>query len=121
MPKYLKDLLEMNRYRLLYYFHRHKEVEDREGLKAKLRKLIGYSSDGHLYHDLEDLVSEGMIEKKGERWRITRQGDFEFVYLDRLKSFSRLLLGLAAYFSLFFWWGDITDFVVGVRIPGPHK
>lgn len=92
MPKYLREILGMPRYKLLYYFYKHKKVKDEVGLKSKIKKIIGYSSDGHMYSDLERLEKDGMISKEGDYWKVTNKGKFEFFHLELLKFLAIILV-----------------------------
>jgi hypothetical protein len=62
-------------------------LKDLPGLKSRLRKALGYTSDGAFYYDLQYLKDSGFTKEEGSCIVITEDGESEF------ESYSTLFLG----------------------------
>ncbi len=86
MAKLLSELLQSNRYRLLFLIYRSRRGRiPAVGTKSKLAKAFGYKSDGHFHYDWDYLTSNGLIVEEGRWVRITRKGKREFLPIETLR------------------------------------
>lgn len=60
----ISTILQMPKYRILYFIYSKGRLKDELGLNGKLGRLFGYKSDGHLWQDIESLFDEGFLEKR---------------------------------------------------------
>jgi hypothetical protein len=76
----IRSDLQSPRTRLLYFFYSAPDgkVKDSPGLKSKLSRALGYSSDGNFYYDLDYLKKHNMLEGKNSYLTITNEGKDEF-------------------------------------------
>ena len=80
MPRrLLSELLQTNRYRLLFFIYTHGKIRASGGVKSKLARVFGYQSDGHFYTDWNYLTSSGLVTEDSRWIRITRKGRREFL------------------------------------------
>ena len=78
MVRKLAEILQSNRYKLLYFFYKRKKVHIHLGLKSELYRSIGYKSDGHHDYDWKILLENKLIEEKNDHVIITDEGKKEF-------------------------------------------
>lgn len=97
MARLLSELLQSNRYRLLFLIYRSRRSRiPAVGTKSKLANAFGYKSDGHFHYDWDYLTSNGLIVEEAGWVRITRKGKREFLPIDTLRvgSFISLSFGI---------------------------
>jgi len=75
-----KNKLQSPRTKLLYFIYccHDSSLKDESGIKSKLRKALGYKSDGHFYHDLNYLLGSGLIANTDGYFKVTKKGKEEF-------------------------------------------
>jgi hypothetical protein len=77
----LSEIIQSNRYRLLFLIYWKGKIEAGEGTKARLKRTFGYQSDSSFFNDWKFFLSEGLISED-ERWiRITPKGRRELLFL----------------------------------------
>ncbi len=93
----IQGQFQTKRSRLLYFIYTSKgrKIKSDSGIKSKLRRAFDYSSDGHLYHDLEYLKRQGLLEEKDGYYKVTRKGAREFTLVSTLwiAAWTSLVLG----------------------------
>jgi hypothetical protein len=98
-PRSIKSDLQSPRTKLLYFFYSAPEgkVKDLPGLKSRLSKALGYTSDGNFYYDLDYLQQHGLLEERNSFLVITGEGRGEFELLSMLykSSFAAIGVGLS--------------------------
>jgi len=82
----IKADFQSPRTKLLYFVHcaPKKRIKDNLGLKSKMSKALGYSSDGHFYYDLNYLLDSGMLVEKNGYIILTNEGKGEFEFYSTL-------------------------------------
>ena len=96
-------MVRMRRYKLLYYIYKKGRIRDKPGLMAELRRLFGYSSDGHFYYDFNLLLREKLVEKRGDSYIITARGKREFWHIKimQLSSCLHIAFGIILFLIYF--------------------
>jgi len=101
--KKLSEVLQTNRYRLLYFIYQKRRIKSYPGIKSELRKVFGYRSDGHFYPDWEYLFNENLLVEKDGYIRITRKGRQEFILLASLRNATYVSIAMGS--LLFYFYG----------------
>lgn len=80
----LTNEIQSPRNRLLYliYCAPKSSIKDEPGIKAKIRKALGFSSDGLFYYHLDYLTKSGLVEQNGGYIRVTKEGKREFEIIE---------------------------------------
>jgi hypothetical protein len=94
---FVKKLFQTKKARLLYFIYRRRKIRNDSGVKAKLKRVFNYKSDGHLYHDLDLLKNSGLIEEKNGYLAISKSGRAEFQLLEILRLTTFLSVGYGGY------------------------
>src|SRR2546422_11141775 len=77
----LSEILQSNRYRLLFLIYWKGKIEAGEGTKTRLKRTFGYQSESSFYNYWKFFLSEGLI-REDEQWiRITSKGRRELLFL----------------------------------------
>jgi hypothetical protein len=76
----IKSDMQSPRTKMLYFIYSapNCEITDFPGLKSKMCKALGYSSDGPFYYDLDYLHKIGFVEEKADCLKLTKAGRDEF-------------------------------------------
>lgn len=101
------ELLQMHKYRLLYFIWFRGKVKDEPGLKAKLARLFGYKSDGHFYVDWDFLFENGFLVSEGGYIVATDKAQKQFSFLTLIKIMQWLSLVIAVALILFITASDL--------------
>ena|SRR5437867_11892696 len=75
----VSEILQSNRYRLLFLIHERRKVEAAEGTKTRLKKTFGYSSDSSFYNDLKFFKDKELVQEDDKWIRITPKGRRELL------------------------------------------
>lgn len=111
--------------KILYYLDKHRDFR---GSKVKLRKEMGYSSDGSVNPHLNSLIEDGYVKpeetKKGTAYLVTRKGRNKITFLrlpDNLLVVIGIIGALDVYlaFNYFVWkvpLSPYSDLVTGAAL-----
>lgn len=112
MVKRLIELLQMNRYRMLYYFYKKRKVRNYPGMKSKIGKAFGYISDGHFYADWDYLLGEGLLIERNEYIEITKKGRREFFIFSNIEM-ARIIFAIMGMIFIYLW----VLSTLGIQVP----
>jgi len=68
------EILQSNRYKVLFLIHERGKIELTEGTKTRLKNTFGYSSDGAFYNDLKFFKDKELVREDDKWIRITPKG-----------------------------------------------
>jgi hypothetical protein len=99
----LSEILQSNRYRLLFLLYSKGKIEAGDGTKARLKRTFGYQSDSAFYNDWKFFLSEGLV-REDERWiRITPKGKRELLFLGTPLAIGVIAIVYALIFLITMW------------------
>jgi len=96
LPRGIKAELQSPRTKLLYFIYLApgSRIKNEPGIKSKIRKALGYKSDGHFYHDWEYLLRSSMLMEEGGYFVVTDKGKEEFAFCAPNLRHNFLIIGI---------------------------
>ena len=91
-----------NKLLYLVYCAPKSRIRDEPGIRAKMCKSLGFTSDGHFYYHLQYLTDAGLIEQNRGYIRATIEGQREFMSSDIPSTFGLVSIGLGIFFLLWY-------------------
>ena len=99
----LRNEIQSPRNKLLYliYCAPKSSIKDEPGIKAKICKVLGFSSDGLFYYHLDYLTKSGLVEQHRGYIRATKEGkqEFELIEGPAVLAIATIFMGI-----MFFIW-----------------
>jgi len=114
----LSQIIQSNRYRLLFLISSKGKIAATDGKKTVLRKTFGYQSESSFYNDWNFFIREGLIEEAQDWIYITSKGRREFLFLTALLAIAVLAFSYAIIFLITTWLGTESTYSV-LRVLSP--